>query len=664
MAKSVFEVVHRLGFTLYSFNSIQQYSKNSKAGQYPEFFIYRRESDGMYDTTELGTKFNSYTLGSREAEDLYIRVYELESSTGSYYAVDYIFDDDTNMYHVARYCVATLTETENDDGSISYSFTDSNSWSPVCTYVGDETIITSTETVTIFDNKDITAEEIALDKFESSTGYDVSVDDMLSFMSIWQQETEGTEFFNSRAILGIFGLPYQFMPHVDPRIDYTNAGTGAYLTLYKSPGREFANHIVSDMPILFISPGYPNFLTNFSNDEKNSLSNWLLDNITGADTVGTDSLLETTGKYYTFEYAVSDYYNYVNPACRIASFYMGINTRSLNGDKLENLNWMSYTGATLKDLFNNLKDITTYMSIPFYIESDTQISESFSNDITDSTLASTVDTVSDLGRELLFVLGYGNSALGADINALNNLEDVSEVRESIRGLFGTYAEGNGFIANVINHLSSVATGGRLIFPKIWSDSGFNRSYDVTIKLRSPDMDSFSIYCNVIVPFLHLLFLVLPRQIKDNPNGFYSPFIVRALYKGFFNVDMGIISSMSVTKGDTGLWNADGIPCSIDVNLTITDLYESMSMTPTGWNDENTLIDSLKYDTLDNTSFMDYIANLCGINMYVPEIKRTFDMWLVNNTVNRVTDAINIGLWGNIQNSIANAITNVWRHSAN
>src|SRR5699024_3077837 len=99
---------------------------------------------------------------------------------------------------------------------------------------------------------------------------------------------------------------------------------------------------------------------------------------------------------------------------------------------------------------------------------------------------------------------------------------------------------------------------------------FSRSYDVSIKLRSPDMDNFSIYCNVIVPFIHLLCLTLPRQISGNPNGFYSPFIVRALYKGFFNVDMGIISSMSVTKGDTGLWNADGIPCSIDVNLTITD----------------------------------------------------------------------------------------------
>src|SRR5699024_8983059 len=140
--------------------------------------------------------------------------------------------------------------------------------------------------------------------------------------------------------------------------------------------------------------------------------------------------------------------------------------------------------------------------------------------------------------------------------------------------------------------------------------------------------------NIIAPFLHLLCFVLPRQIQDNPNGFYSPFIVRAIYKGFFNVDMGIISSMSVTKGDTGLWNADGIPCSIDVNLTITDLYESISMTGTSTT-------NLAYDTLDNTCFMDYIANLCGINIYLPEVARTLRMWLVNNVTNRAADMINV-----------------------
>ena len=581
--------------------------------------------------------------------------FEVDTS-GNKYAVGYIYDTTVKGWHVYARIVSPP-----DDIDLNEKSTWANVKDPYLSYTVSFDKIDFTETtVTEVTDPNATTESIAQDYFEASTGYQVSVEDLLTFSTTWQYETDGSEFFNAKPILGIFGIPYQFMPHVDPRINYSKAGSGSYLTLYESPGREYSHHIIGDMPIFFISPGYPNFLRGVSGEDKQPVIDYFADAITGS--ASTDSLLETTGRYYTFEYAVDDYYNYVNPACRIAAIYMGVNDRSINGSRLDNMNWMTYTTNTLSSLFPNLKDVATYMSIPFYIESETQISESFSNDITDSALASTVDSVSDLGREIMFVLGYGNSALGANLTALNNMADVEQVRSSIRDIFGTYAEGNGFIANVINHLTSVATGGKLIFPKIWSDSSFSRSYDVTIKLRSPDMDPLSIYCNIIAPYLHLLCLALPRQIQENPNGFRSPFIVRALYKGFFNIDMGIITSMSVTRGDTGMWTPDGIPCSIDINLTIADLYENISMTPTGWNEDNSLIQSLKYDTLDNTCFMDYIANLCGINMYVPELKRILNMWVVNNVTNRITDTINIGLWGNIQNSIANAITNVWRRS--
>ena len=661
--KSVFEIVagSSYGLYLYNFKSIQAKLKD-KDGKPDTYFVYR-SYDAIYDANTLTgdtPKFNSYTLGSREPEDLYVRLYEINSA-GNYYAVDYIFDDHMNMYHVARSCSATRTQVTNEDGSISYQWQESGAWSVYCKYIGDETIISQTETITVNDNTEVTVEEDALARFEASTGYDLSVADVTDFQTTWSEETDGSEFFNSRAILGIFGIPYQFMPHVDPRLDYNKITSGGYLTDYAGTGREYAHHIVEDMPILFISPGLPNFMTNFDTGEKSSIYNILADFASNLGSgARTNDLLDSTGKYYTFEYAVPEYYKYCNPACRIAAAYMNVATEQVDGKNLESLNWMEYTTKTLSGIFKDLTDVSTYTSIPFYIESDSQITESFSNDVTDSTLASTVDSVSNMGREIMFILGYSNSALGANVEALANMDDAAQVRESIRGLFGTYAEGNGFIANVINHLTSVATGGKLVFPKIWNDSNFSRSYDVTIKLRSPDMDNLSIYFNIIAPFIHLLCFVLPRQINDNPNGYYSPFIVRALYKGFFNIDMGIISSMSVSKGDTGLWNADGIPCSIDVNLSIMDLYDNISMTPTG----SDSLQALKYDTLDNTCFMDYIATLCGINIYQPEVGRTLRMWLVNNITNRAADIVNIGLWGNIQNSIANAITNVWRHSAN
>ena len=255
----------------------------------------------------------------------------------------------------------------------------------------------------------------------------------------------------------------------------------------------------------------------------------------------------------------------------------------------------------------------------------------------------------------MFVLGYGSSALNVDSivsgdNLLQNNENLNDIVNQLRNTVG----GNGFFDSLIKQVGSVATGGRLIFPKIWSDSSFSRSYNVTIKLRSPDMDNISLYLNIILPICFLLCLTQPRMMTDNPNAYASPFLVRAMYKGFFNVDMGIITSMDFSKGDEGLWNNMGIPTSVDVNMTITDLYEAMSITATS------ATGGFSYDTMDNTALMDYLMTMCGINVYKPEIARALDMWYVNNLENRARDLFSVSLWGNIRQSISNAIVDIYR----
>ena len=641
MATFIWTITHSYGLSVYSLGALGGGSNDYFANRHPE---------KSYDA--VGTQFRGASTTSTSSA-VPNSVYKEQDTYGNLYAVAYVYDASAGGYHVWR----SRPLSDPDEDLSNWTDVNYNEYLSYQVVESDASVpIENPGTTTVINNSQITATDVALDYIDENTE-DLTVADITNFESTWEEETDGSEFFNSRAILGIFGIPYQFMPHVDPRINLNTLGRGEYLTDYSSLGREYGHHIAQDMPILFISPGLPAFATNFSNEDKSLLGN-VMTNVAsglGGGEATTDDLLTKQGKYYSFQYEVAQYYQYCNPACRIASAYMNVSDKYIDDTRIESLNWMNYTTTTLSGMFKDLGDITSYTSIPFYIESDTQISESFSNDVTDSSLTGIVDSVSDLGREAMFVLGYGNSALNAGIDWLSKTDNPDAVRQDIVDKFGNMANGNGFISNVISNLTSVATGGRLIFPKIWSDSGFGRSYDVTIKLRSPDMDNFSIYCNIIAPFLHLLGLVLPRQIQDNPNGFYSPFIVRAIYKGFFNVDMGIISSMSVSKGDTGLWNAAGIPCSIDVNLTITDLYENISMT-------GTTATNWAYDTLDNTCFMDYIANLCGINIYLPEVARTLRMWLVNNVTNRAADMINVGLWGNIQNSIANAITNVWRHS--
>lgn len=498
--------------------------------------------------------------------------------------------------------------------------------------------------------------------FSESTGYTPDIDSITLFDKTWNNSSSGAEFFDIRSVLGVFGLPYQFLPVADPRLYnttddkvYNDQNYGSDYGDTRGVGAKYAEFIIEQMPILFLAPGKPAFMGKYNKDEKaNILENLIKQAGNIIDSIGLDELLENTGKYYTFEYDVVEYYKYVNPMCRIAAAYMNVANYYLDGVPLQSVDWMKYTTSKLSGLFGNTSNangILDFISIPFYIESETQISDSFGNSVTDSTLASTVNSVSDMARELQFILG--NVGTAAEIEQLVGDADINSNAENLQNTIDRLmGSGNNFLGNIANHLVSVATGGKMVFPKIWSGSDFSRSYNITMKFRSPDMDNLSLYFNCVVPTLHLVGFVAPHMLTNDPNSYGNPFLVRGIYKGFFNVDMGIITSMDINRGDESRWNANGVPTVIDVSFTLVDLYEVMSITKT----DST---SFKYDTLNNTTQMDYIANFCGINIYKPEIGRTISMWFVNNFANRARDFVSLNVWGNIQQSVSKAITNIF-----
>ena len=448
-----------------------------------------------------------------------------------------------------------------------------------------------------------------------------------------------SEFAQIKHIAGVMGLPYQFLPTADPRLASAND--------VGNIGYEYGDKIIARIPLLFLAPGKANFMTKYSKKNKESILEKFL--TLGADTTSSaiEDLIDRDGRYYTFEYDSVRYYKYVNPMCRIAARYLGIHNVKLNGTNLDNMNWETYTKSGIK----SIGDFGTYTSVPFYIDTETQISESWSNSVTQSMLASSVNSVSDMGRELNFLLGY--SQAGTGVEAINNDAEVAanieNINDTVKGILGH----GSFFSNLATHIATIASGGKLVFPEIWADSVFSRSYSVNIRLVSPDPSKLSIFLNILVPLFHLLSLVAPQSIPSNPNGYTNPFLVRAIYKGHFNIDMGIITDMSVTKGAECQWTPDGLPTAVDVSISIKDLYNMLSITDTSSTD-------WKYDTLNNTALMDYIANLCGINVYKPEISRIIEMWWVNNFENRVDDFFKLDIWGNIQQKVQNGIMGIFR----
>lgn len=472
-------------------------------------------------------------------------------------------------------------------------------------------------------------------------GYQPNVNDMLSYTN---SSISNSEFVKIKNITGVFGLPYQFLPTADVRLSGDVSS--------ENIGYEYADRIVTRMPLMFITPGKASFMTKYSKSSRQSILEKLL--TAGSDERGDlESLLTTDGKYYTFEYDRERYYKFVNPMCRIAARYLEIQDMTLNGSKLDTLDWGSYTDNGISAIFSSGQVNSDYGGVPFYIDTDTSVGESFSNTTTQSMLASTVNSVSDMGRELNFLFGYTANALAGGIEAISNDADIQDNINNINDMIGGLLGSGSFFDNLSKHLITVASGGKLVFPEIWSDSTFSRSYNISIKLRSPDPSKFSVFVNVLVPLFHLLALVSPQTDGTNPNGYTNPFLIRAVYKGFFNIDMGIITDMSVTKGAECQWTPEGIPTSIDISISLKDLYSAMSITAT----EST---NWKYDTLNNTTQMDYIANLCGINIFKPEIGRLIDMWFVNNFTNRVQDLFAVDIWKGIQDRVQNFIMNIYR----
>lgn len=465
-------------------------------------------------------------------------------------------------------------------------------------------------------------------------GYQPSINTTLHTIN---SNISDSEFVKFKNVAGVFGLPYQFLPNTDIRLSGD--------TTTENIGFEYAERIVERVPLLFLCPGKANFMTKFSKKNRDDIISAAIAINAGLTSGSLEDLLTTDGRYYTFEADKTSYYNYVNPMCRIAARYLNLQDIEINGEKLDNMNWNSYADGGIS-IFGNFGD---FGGVPFYVDADTSISESFSNSTSQSMLASTVNSVSDLGKELNFLLGYTPSALGLDSIVDTDVANNVEVVESLLGGLGK----NSFLNNLTKHFATVASGGRLIFPEIWNDSSFSRSYNLEFKFISPDPSALSVYLNVLVPLFHLICLVAPQCIEANPNGYMNPFLVRGVYKGFFNVDMGIITDMTINKGAECQWTPEGIPTSITISMTIKDLYQVMSITatsPTG---------GYKYDTLNNTALMDYIANLCGINIFRPEIGRIIDMWFTNNFVNRANDLFP-QIWSTISDKVSTAIMNLFR----
>lgn len=398
---------------------------------------------------------------------------------------------------------------------------------------------------------------------------------------------------------GIFGIPYQFLPSVDPRPEGSEIGA------------KYSEKIIARMPLLFLTPCRQVFMPG---QDKSATERVLA-------ALGGSALIDDgiVGKYYTTEFAYDIYYHYVNLMCTQLCKFCGCGDEEVqvgykNFRKLKNVDWYNLKNDGFKNYFNADR------SVVFYLDGFASVNDSFSNSSTESSLASTVNGFSDQAREIKFLLGK-DSALSQMMGEAGNI--TSSIMNGLSGTIGDLA--GGMLGNLASKgVNTIVQGGKIIFPKIWQDFSYDRQqFSFSIKLRSPDHDTLSIALNVLIPYLHILAMVLPIGVEEDPNGFVSPFLVKAYSKGMFNIDMGLIVGLNATRGAECQWNDDGLPTQIDLDITIEDLYSSLFMTPLGEDGRSNLTDYA--NVVKNTAMMDFLSNLAGLNIADVEVARRTKM---------------------------------------
>lgn len=471
------------------------------------------------------------------------------------------------------------------------------------------------------------------------------LESIMDFLSGESPNSVKVGYYNIEGMRGIFGMPYQFDWTTDIRVqtkgDTVQApNVGSDFAKDNSLfGRKYLEKIATRSPILILQAGNPSFLDELNSKDKDDISSALsagLSNLASDMDTRIKKIVNGSGKYYNFKQDLQGYYNIVNDMCRSMAGLLHIESVKLDGTALGKYMWQDSKIGISKSSYSG--------AVAFYVNSEARVSESFSNGTRESSLKGMVNQVSDIASEVQFLAGGSLKSLGID--GANNKLGVDQ--ESVSKKEGAAGDSNGLIGSLINNIDTMIAGGKMIFPEIWSDSQFTKSYPVSIKLDSPDCDTLSIYLNILVPLAHIIAMVGARKAGD--NAYVSPFIVRAYYKSMFHIDMGIITDCSIEKGDVQAWNQDGLPTQITVNLTIKDLYNVFSLAAgTGWN-----------DVLSNPAELDYLANLCGINIEYPDFRRQLYLWkAIRNPVTAAADLV-----GKVNQIITQKITTTWANAYN
>jgi hypothetical protein len=232
----------------------------------------------------------------------------------------------------------------------------------------------------------------------------------------------------------------------------------------------------------------------------------------------------------------------------------------------------------------------------FRVEHLSSSTESFSNSVDEMTSTNLINSLGETYRNLKFNVGIdGLPGIGTVINAVTDF---------------AIGATSGVTLGVSDVIGGILSGAKLDVQKKWTNSSVSfPSQTFKMSLVSPSAHPVAQLRNLYIPLACIMSGMLP--LETGPRSSTSPFLCSMFVRGRQQINLGMITSLSITRGTSNLpFNKQRRPLAIDVTFTVTDFNELISAPmPNGLLD----FSSAMFD--DESGLSRYIQALCGRDLY-------------------------------------------------
>lgn len=519
----------------------------------------------------------------------------------------------------------------------------------------------------------------------------------------------------------LFGLPYQFMPSVDPRVD----------TVSTDIGRKFTENIITDAPVITIIPGKPKYLPSSKNKTTitQNIINGASDSFEGLkDVINTNASEGNEFRYYDFERSYTEYMKYVNILCRTCAVFLELDNEKLdsNGEILGKYDWRNYrwntdemlSTSTFSTIIENMKSdsdtwdsivetLRTYISNTddgettttdeteeVEIDVDSQLLDALTTagDSTSTYQYQTTSSDDDVSLTESFLENYNYIQFFIDMDASSNESMSNNVSESyMKQLFDSgqslmkelsFIVNSGgadeftdkfseFTTDALQSLSDHISGNTTVTSTLSRVLSLTSNVVKGENVIFPDVYQSSEYAKSYSFTVHL------KSPYGHRLGFYLDIVVPLMH-------LLALAIPKQTSGNTygspflikayveGVFTCNmGMVTSIAINKNPTDGTVTSDGLPTEvdvtlniadlYSDLSMSPQSSPLLFVNNSSLIEYLLTTCGLSLISPNLQKRIDLTIaaISNAFMDIDDTITSGVQEAIDNFVINFLGLRW-----